>query len=62
MTPKLSIITPVFNNKNYISMCIENVILQECSEKIEHLIIDGGSKDGKEGAGGEQGRQETRFV
>jgi glycosyltransferase involved in cell wall biosynthesis len=27
-------------------MCIENVILQECSEKIEHLIIDGGSKDG----------------
>ena len=41
----LSIITPVFNNIEYIEKCIQNVISQDCNE-IEHLIIDGESTDG----------------
>lgn len=42
---KLSIITPCFNAKQFISNCIENVIQQNCPN-IEHLILDGGSTDG----------------
>ena len=42
---KLSIITPCFNAKQFISNCIENVIQQNCPY-IEHLILDGGSTDG----------------
>ena len=43
--PIISIITPVFNSVTYIEACIQNVINQQC-EKVEHLIIDGGSTDG----------------
>jgi glycosyltransferase involved in cell wall biosynthesis len=42
---KLSIITPVYNSVNYIVSCLENVIQQNCIH-IEHVLIDGGSKDG----------------
>ena len=42
---KLTIITPVFNNVEYIEKCILNVLAQGY-EWIEHLIIDGGSTDG----------------
>ena len=41
----ISIITPVYNNVDYIEKCILNVIDQEISS-IEHLIVDGGSTDG----------------
>lgn len=41
----LSIITPVYNNIDYIEKCIQNVISQEYTS-VEHLIIDGGSDDG----------------
>ena len=41
----VSIITPVFNNVEYIEKCIQNVISQKCTS-IEHLIVDGGSSDG----------------
>ena len=43
--PFLSIITPVFNNVEYIEKCILNVLSQDCTE-IEHVIMDGGSTDG----------------
>lgn len=43
--PFLSIITPVFNNVEYIEKCILNVLSQDCTE-IEHVIMDGESTDG----------------
>jgi len=41
----LTIITPVYNGSAYLQGCLENVANQWI-EGIEHLIIDGGSKDG----------------
>ena len=47
MPPKLSIITPVFNNVTFIDRCLRNVIDQGCgSLLVEHLIVDGASNDG----------------
>lgn len=45
MTPVLSIITPVYNNVQFIVQCLENVIAQQF-KNVEHLIMDGGSTDG----------------
>ena len=42
--PILSIITPCYQADRFIKVCLDNVIQQECN-LIEHLIIDGGSKD-----------------
>lgn len=42
---KISIITIVFNNANYIKSCIESVLNQTYTN-IEHIVIDGGSNDG----------------
>jgi glycosyltransferase involved in cell wall biosynthesis len=41
----LTIITPVYNSRNFIEKCIQNVIDQKCVY-IEHLIIDALSDDG----------------
>lgn len=41
----LSVITPVYNGERFIEFCIKNVMEQKCN-KIEHIIIDGGSTDG----------------
>ena len=44
--PKISIITVVLNNDKTIERCINSVINQKYpNKKIEHIIIDGGSKD-----------------
>ena len=45
MSPKISIITPVFNGVRFIEYCIRNVIDQNCPD-VEHIIVDGGSTDG----------------
>lgn len=42
---KVSIITIVYNNKEYISDCIESVYNQSYKD-IEHIVIDGDSTDG----------------
>ena len=42
--PLISIITVVYNGERYISECIDSVINQTYSN-IEHIIIDGDSKD-----------------
>jgi glycosyltransferase involved in cell wall biosynthesis len=40
----ISIITPVYNGERFIESCIQVVIEQNCPD-IEHIIVDGGSKD-----------------
>ena len=42
---KLSIITAVFNSKDFIETCINSVLTQTYKDK-EYIVIDGGSTDG----------------
>jgi glycosyltransferase involved in cell wall biosynthesis len=44
-TPRLSIVTPVYNGEKFISGCIDCIVAQNCGG-VEHLIVDGGSTDG----------------
>lgn len=41
----ISIITPVFNGREYIEQCLHSVLSQH-REDLEHIVIDGGSSDG----------------
>ncbi len=41
----ISVITPVYNGEKFIESCIKVVIEQNCPD-VEHIIMDGGSKDG----------------
>jgi glycosyltransferase involved in cell wall biosynthesis len=43
--PKISIITPVYNNAPYIEDCVKSVLNQDYPH-LEYIIIDGGSADG----------------
>jgi len=45
MAPKISVITPSFNSITTIRETIESVLKQDC-QNWEHLVMDGGSKDG----------------
>jgi len=42
---KVSIITVVYNNRNFIETAIKSV-LSQTYKNIEYIVIDGGSKDG----------------
>lgn len=43
--PKFSIITPVYNNKEYLPKCVDSILNQDCDD-FEHIIVDDGSTDG----------------
>jgi glycosyltransferase involved in cell wall biosynthesis len=40
----ITVITPVYNGEKFIEKCIQVIINQNCPE-VEHIIVDGGSKD-----------------
>ncbi len=40
----ISVITPVYNGERFVEACIQVVINQQCPG-VEHIIVDGGSKD-----------------
>jgi glycosyltransferase involved in cell wall biosynthesis/ADP-heptose:LPS heptosyltransferase len=42
--PLVSIVTPVFNAEKWIERCINSILSQDYP-RIEHIIVDGGSKD-----------------
>ncbi len=44
MTPKVSVIVPVFNHQDFLRQCIDSVLAQSCYEW-ELLLVDDGSTD-----------------
>ena len=44
-TPRISIITSVYNGRKYLEECIKSVQAQTYPQ-VEHIVIDGGSTDG----------------
>lgn len=45
-TPRLTILTPVFNGRKYVRRCVENVAEQCRDGTVEHLVLDAASTDG----------------
>lgn len=45
MAPKISVIVPVYNVKDYLDICLQSVVAQTCHD-IEIILIDDGSNDG----------------
>ena len=43
--PLVTVVTAVFNGRQYLAACLESVLRQDYPN-IEHVVIDGGSKDG----------------
>lgn len=48
MLPRISLITPSFQQANYLEECLTSVIDQGYPD-LEHIVVDGGSTDGSKG-------------
>lgn len=59
--PKITIITPVYNVKDYLAECINSVINQSYKE-IEFFLIDDGSNDGSEKICDEYAKKDNRIT
>lgn len=59
--PKISVITPVYNVKDYLKECIESVIKQSY-KNIEFLIVDDGSDDGSGDICDEYAKKDARIT
>ena len=45
ITPKISIIVPVYNNENYLPETLYSILKQSMIEEMEVVMIDDGSTD-----------------
>ncbi|MDN7131509.1 glycosyltransferase [Halomonas sp. MC140] len=46
MTPRISLITPVFNGEEHLHRCVESIVAAAEGHSVELLIVDDGSTDG----------------
>lgn len=43
---RLTVITPVFNGREFVEKCVDNVAEQNENDRVEHLVLDAASTDG----------------
>lgn len=61
ITPKISIIIPVYNKESYLSRCLDSVLVQTFADW-ECLLIDDGSKDRSGLICDEYSKRDKRFI
>ena len=59
LMPKLSVIVPVYNTKEYLHECIDSILAQTFRD-FELILVDDGSTDGSGGICDDYGRQDHR--
>ncbi|HVU55840.1 MAG TPA: glycosyltransferase family 2 protein [Puia sp.] len=59
--PRLSIITAVYNGREYLEQCIDSIRTQTYGN-VEHIVIDGGSTDGTQEVLQQHGQQLAYWV
>lgn len=60
MDAKVSIIVPVYNNKNYVNKCFDS-LLNQTHENLEIILVDDGSNDGSEKIVDDYTKKDTRI-
>jgi len=44
--PRLTVLTPVFNGREFVETCVRSVVEQGAGDRVEHLVLDAASTDG----------------